>query len=241
MSAILEIQHVSKFFGGLAANSDVSFEMHHGMIMGLIGPNGAGKTTFVNLLTGLVDATEGTVHLGDTELTGAPHRRARAGVSRTFQNLRVFPALSVRENVAVADLVAHDHRSHRPAVGVDELLALAGLSALADRPASTLDYGNQRRLEIARAAALRPDYLLLDEPTSGMSSSESLEMVDHVRKVALAIGAGVLVIDHDLGFITNICERITVLDQGAVLAEGTPEEIQRDPRVIEAYLGSSHG
>lgn len=228
-------------FGGFTAVDDVSMRVEPGTIHGLIGPNGAGKTTFVNLLTGLVDATQGTVHLGDTELTGAPHRRARAGVSRTFQNLRVFPALSVRENVAVADLVAHDHRSHRPPVGVDELLALAGLSALADRPASTLDYGNQRRLEIARAAALRPDYLLLDEPTSGMSSSESLEMVDHVRKVALAIGAGVLVIDHDLGFITNICERITVLDQGAVLAEGTPEEIQRDPRVIEAYLGSSHG
>ena len=228
-------------FGGFTAVDEVSMRVEPGTIHGLIGPNGAGKTTFVNLLTGLVDATEGTVHLGDLELNGSPHERARAGVSRTFQNLRVFPALSVRENVAVADLVAHDHRAHRAGVGVDELLALAGLSALADRPVSTLDYGNQRRLEIARAAALRPDYLLLDEPTSGMSSTESLEMVDHVRRVATAIGAGVLVIDHDLGFITNICERITVLDQGAVLAEGTPEEIQRDPRVIEAYLGSSHG
>jgi branched-chain amino acid transport system ATP-binding protein len=125
-------------------------------------------------------------------------------------------------------------------VSVDELLALSGLTHMADRSAATLDYGNQRRLEIARAAALRPDFLLLDEPTSGMSSSESLEMVDHVRRVATAIGAGVLVIDHDLGFITNICEHITVLDQGAVLAEGTAEEIQRDPRVIEAYLGSGH-
>ena len=131
-------------------------------------------------------------------------------------------------------------RLQRVGVSVDELLALSGLTHMADRSAATLDYGNQRRLEIARAAALRPDFLLLDEPTSGMSSSESLEMVDHVRRVATAIGAGVLVIDHDLGFITNICEHITVLDQGAVLAEGTAEEIQRDPRVIEAYLGSGH-
>ncbi|MFN8020956.1 MAG: branched-chain amino acid ABC transporter ATP-binding protein/permease [Acidimicrobiales bacterium] len=228
-------------FGGFTAVDEVSMQVEPGTIHGLIGPNGAGKTTFVNLLTGLVAQTEGTVHLGELELNGKPYERARQGVSRTFQNLRVFPALSVRENVAVADLIAHDHRSHRAAVGVDELLGLAGLSSLADRPASTLDYGNQRRLEIARAAALRPDFLLLDEPTSGMSSAESLEMVDHVRRVATAIGAGVLVIDHDLGFITNICERITVLDQGAVLAEGTADEIQRDPRVIEAYLGTSAG
>ncbi|MCX6519411.1 MAG: branched-chain amino acid ABC transporter ATP-binding protein/permease [Actinobacteria bacterium] len=227
-------------FGGFTAVDDVSITVAPGRIHGLIGPNGAGKTTFVNLLTGIVEPTTGTVRLGDKELRGAPYKRARDGVARTFQNLRVFPSLSVRENVAVADLVAHDHRSHRVGVSVDELLALSGLTHMADRSAATLDYGNQRRLEIARAAALRPDFLLLDEPTSGMSSSESLEMVDHVRRVATAIGAGVLVIDHDLGFITNICEHITVLDQGAVLAEGTAEEIQRDPRVIEAYLGSGH-
>jgi branched-chain amino acid transport system permease protein len=227
-------------FGGFTAVDDVSITVEPGRIHGLIGPNGAGKTTFVNILTGQVEPTSGTVHIGGKKLHGAPYKRARDGVSRTFQNLRIFPSLSVRENVAVADLVAHDHRSHRPGVSVDDLLALSGLSHMADRNASTLDYGNQRRLEIARAAALRPDFLLLDEPTSGMSSSESLEMVDHVRRVATAIGAGVLVIDHDLGFIINICEHITVLDQGVVLAEGTAEEIQRDPRVIEAYLGSGH-
>ncbi len=227
-------------FGGFTAVDNVSITVAPGRIHGLIGPNGAGKTTFVNLLTGQVEPTSGTVHIGDRLLSGAPYKRARDGVARTFQNLRVFPSLSVRENVAVADLIAHDHRSHRAGVSVDELLALSGLSQMADRMASTLDYGNQRRLEIARAAALRPDFLLLDEPTSGMSSSESLEMVDHVRRVATAIGAGVLVIDHDLGFITNICEHITVLDQGTVLAEGTAEEVQRDQRVIEAYLGSGH-
>jgi branched-chain amino acid transport system permease protein len=168
-------------FGGFTAVDDVSITVAPGRIHGLIGPNGAGKTTFVNLLTGLVDPTSGTVHIGDHELAGAPYKRARDGVSRTFQNLRVFAALSVRENIAVADLIAHDHRSHRAGVSVERLLALSGLTEVADRPASTLDYGNQRRLEIARAAALRPDFLLLDEPTSGMSSSESLEMVDHVR------------------------------------------------------------
>ena len=228
-------------FGGFTALDGVSITVQPGRIHGLIGPNGAGKTTFINLLTGLVEPTSGAVFLGDHELAGPPYRRARQGVSRTFQNLRVFGSLSVRENVAVADLIAHDHRSHRPSVGVDELLELSGLSALADRPASTLDYGNQRRLEIARAAALRPDFLLLDEPTSGMSQSESLAMVDDVRRISAAIGSGVLVIDHDLGFITNICEHITVLDQGAVLAEGTADEIQSDQRVIEAYLGSAHG
>ena len=160
------------------------------------------------------------------------------GSTRTFQNLRVFPALSVRENVAVAALVAARHRAERPSVDVDELLAVSGLGEVADRPARTLDYGNQRRLEIARATALRPEFLLLDEPTSGMSDTESQAMVGHVRRVAAMTGAGVLVIDHDLGFITSICDRITVLDRGRVLAEGTPDDVRRDPLVISAYLGS---
>jgi branched-chain amino acid transport system permease protein len=240
-TAELRTSDLGVVFGGFTALDHVSVTVAPGQIHGLIGPNGAGKTTFVNLLTGIVEPTSGTVHLGDTLLSGPPFRRARQGVSRTFQNLRVFDSLSVRENIAVADLVAHDHRSHRAGVDVDVLLALSGLTEYADRAACTLDYGNQRRLEIARAAALRPDFLLLDEPTSGMSERESLAMVDHVRRIADAIGAGVLVIDHDLGFIVNICQHITVLDQGRVLAEGTAEEIQRDPRVIEAYLGSRHG
>jgi branched-chain amino acid transport system permease protein len=227
-------------FGGFTAVDGVSFEVAPGTIHGLIGPNGAGKTTVVNLLTGIYAQTRGRVTLGSTEVAGAPHIRARQGIARTFQNLRVFGSLPVRENIAVADLVAAEYRKGRSGgPGVEELLEMSGLTDVADRPASTLDYGNQRRLEIARAAALRPDFLLLDEPTSGMSETESLAMVAHVRRIAAAIGAGVLVIDHDLGFITNICDRITVLDQGRVIAEGTSAEIQRNQQVIDAYLGST--
>jgi branched-chain amino acid transport system permease protein len=226
-------------FGGFTALDNVSIKVASGQIHGLIGPNGAGKTTLINLLTGVVEATRGTVDLGGRNMEGAPYVRARAGIARTFQNLRVFSALSVRENVATADITAARYRADRPTPGVDALLKLVSLTAMAERPASTLDYGSQRRLEIARAAALRPDFLLLDEPTSGMSESESLTMVDDVRRVAQAIGAGVLVVDHDLGFITRICDYITVLDQGSVLAAGTPAEIQKDQRVIDAYLGTS--
>jgi len=237
-SGALEARQLGVRFGGFTAVDDVSLRVEPGQIRGLIGPNGAGKTTFVNLVTGIVPPTSGTVHLGDSALPAAPFKVARAGLARTFQNLRVFGNLSVRENIEIAALVAERHRTHRPEVSVDSVLAMSGLAELADRPASTLDYGNQRRLEIARAAALRPDFLLLDEPTSGMSDDESQAMIGHVRATAALCGAGVLVIDHDLGFITSICDRITVLDQGSILAEGTPEEVRRNPEVIAAYLGS---
>jgi branched-chain amino acid transport system permease protein len=227
-------------FGGFTAVDDVSLSVTPGSIHGLIGPNGAGKTTFVNLLTGVVPATTGSVRLGDRPLAGGVHQIARSGVARTFQNLRVFGELSVRDNVEIAALVAAKHRADRPSVDVDSLLVRSGLADVADRPAATLDYGNQRRLEIARAAALRPSFLLLDEPTSGMSDTESAAMVDHVRSTAAMCGASVLVIDHDLGFITALCDEVTVLDQGKVLTRGTPAEVKADPRVIEAYIGT-HG
>lgn len=230
-------------FGGFRALRDARVRVRPGEVVGLIGPNGAGKTTLFNVITGLVPETAGTVRLGDHELTHEPpHRIARAGLARTFQNLRLFSTLSVRENVAVAALSMrrHGHDTESPAVDVDELLASAGLAAVADRPAGTLDYGNQRRLELARAAAMSPRFLLLDEPTSGMSVDESLAMVEHVRATARRVGAGVLVIDHDLGFISRISDHMVVLAEGAVLAEGTPAEVQADPAVADAYLGRSH-
>jgi branched-chain amino acid transport system permease protein len=224
-------------FGGFRALDHAGLRVRPGEIVGLIGPNGAGKTTLFNVVTGLVDETEGSVRLGELDLSAAaPYQIARAGLARTFQNLRVFKNLSVRENVELTSLVAWSHRGGGPSV--DDLLESAGLTAMADRPAGTLDYGNQRRLELIRAAALAPDFLLLDEPTSGMSDSESAAMVDHVRATAAMLGAGVLVIDHDLGFITRISDHMVVLSEGRVLAEGTPQQVRVDPAVAAAYLGS---
>jgi ABC-type branched-subunit amino acid transport system ATPase component len=230
---------VEVHFGGFVALDGARLTVRPGEVVGLIGPNGAGKTTLFNVITGLVDETGGSVRLGDEDISDAtPVGVARAGLARTFQNLRLFPTLSVRENVALTALVAARHRRERVRPDVDLLLAEAGLTDWADRQAGTLDYGNQRRLELIRAAALAPEYLLLDEPTSGMSDTESLAMVDSVRSVAALIGAGVLVIDHDLGFITRISDHIVVLAEGRVLAEGTPDQVRADPAVAEAYLGS---
>ncbi|MFO0469722.1 MAG: ABC transporter ATP-binding protein [Pseudomonadota bacterium] len=253
---VLDVKGVSKRFGGLQALSDVGITIRQGQVYGLIGPNGAGKTTFFNVITGLYSPDSGTFELGGRRYEpSAVHEVARQGIARTFQNIRLFPEMTALENVMVGRHVrtksglagaifrTAGFRAEEAAIRAraQELLDYVGIGRYADYRARTLSYGDQRRLEIARAAALRPDFLLLDEPTSGMSSAESLAMVDHVRRIATAIGSGVLVIDHDLGFITNICEYVTVLDQGAVLAEGTAAEIQRDQRVIDAYLGSQHG
>ncbi|MDO8361703.1 MAG: branched-chain amino acid ABC transporter ATP-binding protein/permease [Actinomycetota bacterium] len=239
-TAVLKASEIEVHFGGFIALDGAGLAVRPGEVVGLIGPNGAGKTTLFNVITGLVREQGGRVLLGDDELTHSnPVQVARAGLARTFQNLRVFKNLSTRENVALAALVSARHRPHRTRVDVDTLLDDVGLGEWADRQAGTLDYGNQRRLELARAAALAPDFLLLDEPTSGMSDQESLAMVNSVRTVAARIGAGVLVIDHDLGFITRISDHIVVLNEGRVLAEGTPAEVRANPQVAEAYLGSS--
>jgi branched-chain amino acid transport system permease protein len=225
-------------FGGFKALEDAGVRVRPGEVVGLIGPNGAGKTTMFNVITGLVAEQAGRVTIGERDLSAEPpHRIARAGLARTFQNLRLFPTLPVRENVALAALSAARYRPDAPAADVELLLETAGLTAVAERPAATLDYGNQRRLELARAAALAPAYLLLDEPTSGMSDGESRAMVDHVRATARLVGAGVLVIDHDLAFINRISDHVVVLAEGRVLAEGTPAEVRVDPAVAAAYLG----
>jgi len=237
--ATLTTSAVTVEFGGFTALRGASIAARNDAVLGLIGPNGAGKTTLLNVITGLVPPTTGSVALDGVDVTSWPsHRLARDGLVRTFQNLRLFGSLTVRENVAVAALVGEQFRGDRQRPTVDELLAVSQLWEQRDRRARELDYGNSRRLELARAASVAPLFLLLDEPTSGMSETESLEMIGTVRTIAAAVGAGVIVIDHDLGFITGICETITCLDQGEVIAVGTPAEIQADPAVRAAYLGT---
>ncbi len=237
---VLQADKVTVDFGGFRALSNAGISARSGEIVGLIGPNGAGKTTLVNVLTGIVPATSGQFGIGSVDLTSAPsHEIARHGLVRTFQNLRLFSSLTVLENVEAAAMVADSHRSDRANPSVEELVAAAGLWEYRSRRAGELDYGNSRRLELARAAAAAPTFLLLDEPTSGMSDAESLTMVEQVRTMAGLVGAGVVVIDHDLNFITGICDRIYCLDRGVVIAEGTPDEIQSNPGVQAAYLGST--
>jgi branched-chain amino acid transport system permease protein len=239
-TTVLKVTNVTVHFGGYQALADAGLEAASGEIVGLIGPNGAGKTTLLNVITGLVESDNGQTALGGVILTGvSPHVIARSGLARTFQNFRLFSALSVRENIGVVRLVAKHFRRDRPLPPVGALMAQAGLWEQRDRRASELDYGNARRLELARAAAAGPEFLLLDEPTSGMSDSESRAMIDQVRSMAKLIGAGVVVIDHDLNFITGICDRVYVLDQGRVIAVGTPAEIAANPAVQTAYLGTA--
>ena len=272
----LAVDDATVAFGGFRALDGACLRASSREVVGLIGPNGAGKTTLLNVITGLVEPDAGRCRLDSVELRGAPaHVVARAGLARTFQNLRLFPALTVRENVEVVALVAARHRrrsspsahaspsadlggEHRPGAvhrggraggaaplsrggraDPSVLLAVAGLWDQRHRRALELDYGRARRLELARAAALAPAFMLLDEPTSGMSDAESVAMIDVVRSVAAVAGAGVVVIDHDLAFITGICDRIYCLDQGRVIAQGSPAEMQADPLVQAAYLGSA--
>jgi branched-chain amino acid transport system permease protein len=237
--ASLVAEDVEVRFGGFTALAGAGLRVQPGEVVGLIGPNGAGKTTLFNVVTGLVRSRSGVVRLGDHDLSRSPpHDVARAGLARTFQNLRLFGNLSVRENVTIAALAAGRYRRDEPPVDVDDLIAAAGLTEWSDRQARTLDYGNQRRLELARAAALSPEFLLLDEPTSGMSDHESTAMVAQVRTTAASVGAGVLVIDHDLAFITRISDHVVVLSEGVVIAEGTPDDVRRSPAVATAYLGT---
>jgi branched-chain amino acid transport system ATP-binding protein len=217
----------------------VTLELHRHEVVGLIGPNGAGKTTLVNVLTGFDSPTSGTVQLAGEEVTSwTPHRRGRAGLARTFQHSRSFAALSVRENVEVAAL-GSGVRPRAARERAARLLELLGLQEHVAQPAGSLAHGDERKLGVARALATQPHFLLLDEPAAGLSESESQELVHLVRRLAREWGIAVLLVEHDMSFVMNVCDRIYVIDFGERISEGTPEQVQRDPVVIAAYLGEA--
>jgi branched-chain amino acid transport system ATP-binding protein len=235
----LRASSVSRSFEGIEALRSVTLELQPGEVVGLIGPNGAGKSTLVNVLSGFDRPTSGSVELEGRDVTRWPaHRRGRHGLARTFQHSRAFRALTVRENVEVSALGVGTRR-RRAAERAAELLELLGLMAYADSPAASLAHGDERRLGVARALATEPRFVLMDEPAAGLPEAEVPGFAAVVRSVCDEHGAGVLLIDHNMSLIMDVCDRIQVLDQGMTLAHGTPAEIRSNIDVVAAYLGES--
>jgi branched-chain amino acid transport system ATP-binding protein len=248
---VLEARQVTKVFGGLTAVNKVDLTVGEGEIVGLIGPNGAGKTTFFNCLTGMEVPTSGTVSYKGEPLSGKPHEVTATGLARTFQNIRLFPNMTALENVmvgrhcrtreglfsAIGRGPGYRREERESEARARELLAFVGLTRAEDALARNLPYGDQRRLEIARALATDPGILLLDEPTAGMNPHETAAATQLVRRIRDQ-GLAVVVIEHDMKFIFSLCDRVAVLVQGAKLVEGTPAEVQSVSRVVEAYLGT---
>jgi branched-chain amino acid transport system ATP-binding protein len=251
---LLEIDGLSKSFRGLLAVDKFSLQLNPGEILGIIGPNGAGKTTVFNLATGYIRPTRGQIRFDGHNITHLPpHKIAALGIARTFQNIRLFPTMSVLDNVKSAQqlrdadnlfttLVSWPSflaREKRLTARSMEQLALFELADKANVSATGLSYGDQRRLEIVRALALRPKLLLLDEPTAGMNPSESMEALDLILRIREEYNLTIIIVEHNMPLVMQLCERIQVLSYGEIIAEGTPEQIRTNPQVVEAYLGKA--
>lgn len=252
MDYVLEIENVSKFFYGLVAIDDLTIKVKPGQIYGIIGPNGAGKTTLFNCVTGIYTPEQGTIKYKGKNITGvAPHKIAQMGVLRTFQNIRLFKEMSVAENIMAGYHTKSKQKWYHAIIPtpfykkdeeqgwkkIEELMEFFGLSRLATVPTGDLSYGNQRKVEMARALAANPELLILDEPAAGLNENETIELTEIIRKIS-QMDIGIMMIEHDMDMVMSLTDYITVINFGKEISQGEPNFVQNDPRVIEAYIGS---